>query len=268
VSSTAASPLAALILLQLAGCGETMGDFGRPEPSVLHDSILPAIGGTIADQNRGELVSDFNHTDREQAVRDRAWYLVQPPHLHDWFGDTLVEFQRTRILPELDSKFNTKAYYELLRRDNFISSETRWQRLINDMNTDAQLIGPFWQVMRSVNADDAQRVRSIDHRADLTPAELHNAYARIDENARLADWVWRSMRFRLKSYRLCIDRMLVETPTDRQWEVNLAYDRLQTAIALAEQNTAELHLSGDQVAVVKRSRYTSPNEINQPVPQK
>ncbi len=264
----ASIPLAALAFLQLTGCGQTMGDFGRPEPSVLHDSILPSLGNMVADQGRGELVSDFNKTDREQTTRDRAWALVQPPHLHDWFGDTLVEAQRTRVLPEMDSKFNAKAYYELLRRDNFISSETRWQRLINDMNTDAQLVGPFWRDLRAVNADDAQRVRSMDHRADLTPAELHNAYARIDENARLADWVWRSLRFRLKSYRICIDRMLVETPTDRQWDVNKAYDDLQTAIALAEQNTSDFHFNPDQIASLKRSRYTSPNQIHEVVPQK
>ena len=252
----------------LTGCGETMGDFGRPEPSVLHDSLLPALGKVVADQGRGELVSDFNQTDREKTLRDQAWLLVQPPHLHDWFGDTLVEFQRTRLLPELDSKFNARAYYELLRRDAFISSETRWHRLVSDMNTDAQLVGPFWQQLRGVNADDAARVSALDHRGDLTPAELHNAYARIDENARLADWVWRSMRFRLKSYRLCIDRMLVETPTDQQWAVNQAYDRLQTAIALAEQNTSELHVNPALLASAKPSRYTSPNQIHDVVPIK
>jgi hypothetical protein len=264
MSSRASVLIFAPALLGLAACGQTMGDFGRPEPSVLHDSLLPALGGAIADQGRGELVSDFNETDREKTMRDRAWTLVQPPHLNDWFGNTLVEFQRTRILPELDTKYNVKAYYELLRRDPYISSETRWHRLVDDMTKDAQLIAPFWQELRRVNADDQQRVRSLDHRADLTPAELHNAYARIDENARLADWVWRSMRFRLKSYRLCIDRMLVETPTDQQWAVNQAYDRLQTAIALAEQNTSDFRLGGETVAVVKHSRYLSPYEIDHP----
>jgi hypothetical protein len=170
---------------------------------------------------------------------------------------------KASALPELDSKYDALAYYQLLRRDPYISSETRWQRLIDDMTKDADLIGPFWEQLRKVNADDAQRVRSMDHRTDLTPGELHNAYARIDENARLADWVWRSMRFRLKSYRICIDRMLVETPTERQWQVNKTYDALQTAIALAETGSAEGR-GGFEVAVVKHSRYLSPYEIDHP----
>ncbi len=257
-------PVAFICLVPLAACGENTGDFGRVEPSAWHDSVLPAIGGVIADRGRGELVSDFNQTDREKTMRDRAWQLVQPPHVNDWFGDTLVEFQRTRILPELDSKFNPLAYYELLRRDPFVSSETRWHRLINDMNDDARLIGPFWRELRAVNADDAERIRNLDHRANLTPAELHNAYARVDENARLADWVWRSMRFRLKSYRICIDRMLVETPTDRQWEVNQAYDHLQTEIVLAEQNTAGFRSLPGQDTGLKPSRYTRASEIDHP----
>jgi hypothetical protein len=258
-----AASLAVIAVLPLAGCGRPTGDFGRAEPSVLHDQILPSLGSVVADQGRGELVSDFNETDREKTLRDRAWTLVEPPHLHDWFGETLVEGQRTRILPELDSKYDALAYYQLLRRDPYISSETRWQRLIDDMTKDADLIGPFWEQLRKVNADDAQRVRSMDHRTDLTPGELHNAYARIDENARLADWVWRSMRFRLKSYRICIDRMLVETPTERQWQVNKTYDALQTAIALAETGSAEGR-GGFEVAVVKHSRYLSPYEIDHP----
>ena len=258
-----------LTLLGLAACGQQTGDFGRAQPDVLHQSLLPAAGNLIADRQRGELVSDFNQTDEERKLRDLGWGLVQPPHLKDWFGAALVELQRTRVLPEMDSRWNTKAYYELLRRDAYDSSETRWQRLIADMRTDAELVGPFWQQARQVKADDAARMRALDGRPDVTAGELHNATARVEENARLTDWVWRSLRFRLKSYRICIEKMQVETPTRRLWEVNQTWDALQSAIALAEQDTRVLRFAnGQTVGGDRPSRYRSPNEIHEVVPQK
>ncbi|MDR3494904.1 MAG: hypothetical protein P4L82_09890 [Ancalomicrobiaceae bacterium] len=250
--------------LAATACGRPTGDFGRAEPSLLHDSWLPFVGDQFAGA-RGELVSDFNRTDNEQTLRDRAWALVEPPHLHDWFGEMLVEGQRTRVLPEIDQKFNIKAYYELLRRDPFKSSETRWQRLLFDMRTDAQLIGPFWREVRRVKADDAARLHSVDGRKDLTPAELYNATARIEENARLVDWVWRAMRFRLKSYRLCIDRMLIETPTERTMEINVAWDSLQSTIAMAEQDTHDLRFPASAAASPRPSRFAAQPTANEPV---
>lgn len=256
------------LLLAVPACSQSTGDFGRPEPSATHDIFLPKAGDYIAENVRGELVSAYDRTDREVELRRRAWALVQPPNQHDWFGNTLVEFQRTRILPEIDAKYDARAYYEIIRRQEFVSSETRWQRIIDDIRTDAELIGPFWGTLRDVNADDAARVHAMDHRRDLTPGELHDAYARIDENARLADWVWRAMRFRLKSYRICIDRLLVETPTRRQWEVNEAFDRLQAAIAAAEAGSAGLRLALVETGTAKPSRYTLSKEIHDVVPQK
>jgi hypothetical protein len=260
-------PLLALAV-PLAACDRPTGDFGRAEPGILHDEWMPALGNTIADRGRGELVSDYNKTDHEKTLRDRAWSLVSPPNLNDWVGRTLVEYQRTRILPEMDGRFDDKAYYAILRSERYTSSETRWQRVIDDMRTDAQLVGPFWKEVRKVRADDDARMHTVDGRPDLTPGELHDAYARVEENARLTDWVWRAMRFRLKSYRICIDRMLIETPTERQWEINRTWGDLQTAIALAEQNTHELRFARVADAGPRPSRYTSPNEINEPVPQK
>lgn len=252
----------------LAACSQDVGDFGRPQPSILHDQLMPKAGNYAAENMRGELVSAYDFTDNEVEMRKRAWALVQPPNQHDWFGNSLVELQRTRILPEIDTKYDARAYYQIIRRQNFASSETRWQRIIDDMRIDADLIGPFWGTLRQVNADDAERVHALDRRRDLTPGELHDAYARIDENARLADWVWRAMRFRLKSYRIAIDRLQVETPTRRLWEVNAAFDKLQTAIAQAEAGSAGLRLALVENGPAKPSRYTMQKEVHEVVPQK
>lgn len=256
----------AAIGLALAGCGRSTGDFGRAEPNVLDDSWMPAVGDVVARHGRGELVSDFNRTDREGTLRDRAWSIVRAPHAADWLGESLIEGQRTRVLPELDARFDPAGYYAFLRRDRFDSSEARWSRLLVDMRADTQLVGPFWAEARSVREDDRVRLSAADGRRDLGPVELRDAYARIDENARVVDWVWRAMRFRLTAYRMAIDRMMVETPTDRLWEVDRVWDGLKAAIVAAENDfpAAERRRAGDAT----RSRYGLGAGIADKVPQK
>lgn len=251
----------------LAGCGRPTGDFGRAEPSVINDTLMPFAGGAIAKYGREEQVSGFNHTDREEAMRDTAWSLIMPPHVGDWITESVVELQRTRILPTMDSRFDPRAYYAFLRREQFRSSDTRWSRVISDMRTDAQLIGPFWQASRAVREDDRSRLQALDARRDLAPSELSDAYARIDENARVVDWVWRSMRLRLSAYHGAIDRLAVETPSDKRVDAMAALKDLQDAIAAAEKEGG-LMAASRPVARGRSSRYLDPNSVNQPVPQK
>ena len=259
--------LCALALpLVLAACGRETGDFGRAAHTPWNDQLRPGAGDFIARHGRGELVSDFNRTDREGTLRDRAWSLVSPPHAADWFGQTLVEAQRTRILPEIDSRFDPAGYYAYLRKDAFVSSEARWNRLVMDMRADTALVSPFWAEARRVREDDRLRLSASDGRNDLKPEELRDAYARIDENARVVDWVWRAMRFRLKAYRMAIDRMMVETPTDRLYEVNNTWNTLRAAIDAAEADfpAASRRTAGSD----RRSRYGLGDGIKEVVPQK
>lgn len=251
----------------LAGCGRETGDFGRAKRNSWNDGVLPFVGDKLAAHGRGELVSDFNRTDNEGTLRDRAWGLVRAPHAEDWFGNMLIEGQRTRILPEIDSRFDPAGYYARLRRDPYRSSETRWARLILDMHTDAELVGPFWRDARRVRDDDALRLRAADGRADLAAHELKDAYARIDENARVVDWAWRMMRFRLSAYRMAIDRMQVETPSERIWEANQAWSALKAAIDIAEADFPAGTRRGTP-SNGRRSRYGDAASIHIPVPQK
>lgn len=243
-------------LLALSACARPTGDFGRADPSFTHDRALPAVGGFVARHGREDLVSDFGQTDREGTLRDRAWAIVMPPHARDWLGAILVEGQRTRILPEIDAHYDVGAYHRLLRRDEFRSSEARWSRLVEDMRKDAALAGPFWGEARAVRRDDEARVRAMDGRTDLGPYELRAIYARIDENARVVDWVWRAMRFRLAAYRAAIDRLAVETPTDRLDVVNGAWFALRTAIAAAERGPQPVAIA--PVPLPQPSRYGIP----------
>ncbi|MBL8575535.1 MAG: hypothetical protein JNM13_17795 [Hyphomicrobiaceae bacterium] len=256
------TPLMALIGA-LGGCGRPTGDFGRAEPSVIHDRVMPAAGGAIAKWGRDELVSGFNHTDDEGVLYDRAWGFVRPPHHADWLNASLIEGQRTRILPELDSKLSVAAYYENLRLDPYRSSEARYTRMIRDMQADTALVGPFWRQAAAVRDADDERLRAWERRSEQRPKEMQNAIARVEENARVVDWVWRSLRFRLRAYKHAIERIQVETPSTRLYDLNLAYNDLVAAIAEAELGTKRT--SPGPWAQTKPGRYIKSEEK---VPQK
>lgn len=255
-----------ILALALAGCARETGDFGRAQPNTLDDRIKPTVGDFIAGHMRDELVSDFNRTDEENVLRDRAWAIVEPPHVADWYGRILADGQRTRILLEVDSTLDPSSYYGYLRRDPFRSSEARWNRLFADLRADAELVGPFWDEARRVREGDRLRLSALDGRRDVSAEELRAATARVDENARVVDWVWRSLRFRLSAYRMAIDRMEVETPSDRLYEANLAWNALRQAIDAAEADfpAAERRQAGPPM----RSRYSTGAGIREVVPQK
>jgi hypothetical protein len=259
------SSLLALLMMAsaLGGCRQT-GDFGRAEPNVINDSLLPTLGSAVAEYGREEQVSHFNQTDREKLLRDRAWALVMPAHVGDWIAETAIELQRTRILPAMDSRFDPRAYYAFLRNERFRSSETRWQRLITDMTTDRMLVGPFWDVARAQAEDDRVRLQALDARHQGTAVELKNAYARIDENARVVDWTWRSLRLRVAAYRNAIERMAVETPSRLRIDAELALRDLEQAIAAAETGGMTPRMAQG----TRPGRVLKPHVPDEPVPQK
>jgi hypothetical protein len=251
-----------VVAIALTGCARPTGDFGRAEDSVIHDSVLPFAGDHMA-RWRGEEVSRFNRTDTEATLRDRAWQLVRPPHVDDWYGHVLVEGQRTRVLPELEGLLSIRAYYEYLRSTRFTSSEARYAQLIEDINADAALVGPFWHEARAVRRADRLRFEAADRRADLSPLELRNATARVEENARVVDWTWRMLRFRLDAYRHAIDRIQVETPSDRAFEAGEAWVRLSKAIATAELETGFAQ-GGPLIGPARPGRaHLSPEKVDQ-----
>ncbi len=219
--------LALILALGLAACGRPTGDFGRARPSALHDDLLPAAGAAIA-RRYGEPVSAFNLTDDERELRDRAWTFVRPPHAGDWWMATEVEGQRTRVSPVADPGFDPARYYDHLRSDPFRSSEARWSRVMEDITADALLVPPFCDVAARVRRADVERLAAARRVASPEPWVIE-AEERVFENNEVMSWAWRAREYRLASYRIAIDRLQVETPSDRLFEANRAFAALAGA---------------------------------------
>ena len=257
--------VAAALAVAVTGCARPKGDFGRAVRSTIHDDLMPSMGASSA-RERGEPVSKFNLTNDERVLRDRSWAIVSPPHSRDWHGAEKAELQRTRIYGEVDRTLDPGNYYELLRTDKYRSSDARYDRVINDINSDIALVEPFHVVLRRVLAADAERLRVV--RASLTaiPEDRKNAFARVDENKKLQNWVCRSLMFRLSAYRHAIDRLEIETPSDRLFDANRAWRHLAAAIKAAQDASAAspVRLSAEP----RKSRIASGWGMDDTVPQK
>ncbi|ODN72415.1 hypothetical protein [Methylobrevis pamukkalensis] len=205
----------------LAACARPEGDFGRADPSWMHDELMPAAGRLNA-AKRGEPVSSFNRTDTERLLADQAWALISPPAADAWWTKVLVEGQRIRILPPVDARFDPASYYIWLQETPFRSSEARWSKVIADLYSDADLVPPFCETVLKVRRADGERIAAIGRQLTGEEVWIRNAGARVAENEALIAWVGRALIYRLKSYRNAIDRLEIETPSNQLFAANRA----------------------------------------------
>jgi hypothetical protein len=277
----------ALAMIAVAGCGRPTGDFGRAEPSVLHDTLLPVAGGLVASFGRKEPVSGFPLTDDEIELRDRAWAFVRAPHVRDWWLDTLVEGERTRILPVLKGgdamspsvaamfpeitlpllapAYDRSRYHHYLLTDGRASTETLWSRVIDDAGADTALIPPFCQVAARVRRADVERLGAL-RRQGLVEAGLHEgAEARVWENEETISWVWQALGYRAASYRYAIDHFEIEAPSEQLLAANQAYDTLVLSRCVG---APAFRAAGPRVPARHSRLMEAPDPFDGPVPQK
>lgn len=206
-----AASAAVLLLAALGACARPVGDFGRAEPSVLHDQIMPAMGRAGA-RASGEPVSNFNLTDQEREMHDRVWRFLVAPHSRDWFYDTAVELQRTRISGETDLRFSPDRYYLHLRSTTYASSRVRYQTVASDIMADIATIPSTFVAICNVIEVDRQRAIAVSNVRLGAPEGTLEVGSRTWENDQRINWFVRALGYRFDSYSTALDRLLVETP--------------------------------------------------------
>jgi hypothetical protein len=226
---TRALAVSAALAGLLAGCART-GDFGRPEPNLVNDALLPAAGAALA-YVRDEPVSSFRLTDDEREMRDLAWGVVTPPLARQRRDRLLAELRRTRILPAERARLDTTSYVRALLSERYRSSGARYARLEEDVWADARRVEPFFAAAARVAEGDRVRERALSRVPAVTPAEQADALARIEENGLMIAWTRESFDERLASYRYALDRLILATPDPAAVEVAAAIDALAATLA-------------------------------------
>lgn len=222
------------LLLAVAACGpRPIGDFGRAQPSVLHDEILPSIGGTRAEL-AGEPVSQFNQTDQERAMHDRVWRFLIAPHARDWFYDVSVELQRTRLSGRRDHRFTPDRYSRWLRGTAFASSRVRYRAVADHVIADIDTLPATFAAICAVIEIDRQRGVAARGIATPGPGALENARARKAENDERIDWFVRAVTYRYESYGYALDQLLIETPHEEAIQVDGLLGDLRAYVEMAQ----------------------------------
>jgi len=209
-----------MLAVLAAGCAaRPVGDFGRAQPSVLHDTVMPRIGRQMA-ANRKEPVSNLNQTDQEREMHDRTWRFLIAAHGRDWTFDTSVELQRTRIGRAQDFRFTTDRYYHWLRTTHYRSSTTRYSTVGRHILADLDTLPTTFRAICAVEEIDRQRRIALAELGGIEQSVADNVAARRIENQWHIDWFVRALNYRYQSYSYALDHLLVETPHEQSMGVD------------------------------------------------
>jgi hypothetical protein len=205
------------------------GDFGRPKPS-LFDNLIPRQfwKGPVTGQ------SSFPITDLEEQLRDRSYALIRPNEPRGKWNIYIASFQLAHLLPPTPIYEDHTEYARMLLLTPSRSEASFYYRLMEDMDADGQLIGPFVAVACAVADLDIKRERSLVYVSELSDAETANAFGRIRENRMVTAWVQRALHWRLASYRHALERLVIATPSGLAVEAERTLNRFKAAVLQAD----------------------------------
>jgi hypothetical protein len=221
--------VAGIALLALPGC-DSIGDFGRLQPEIVSDDIHAWIGWDAA-AHAGAPISTYHLTEDEQALRDLAFALIEPPYDRIRWDAVVYEYGTKRGFRPALWSLDPTVYYAHLQGAGYRSSTGRYNKLIDDIRNDTVRVGPFFDLAQRVLDLDRRRELSLQHLPELSPAERLKAQARIGENNLTIAWVERSLAHRCASYRFGLERLVVAEPERVAADADVALTQLQQQIA-------------------------------------
>lgn len=219
-----------LLCVPILGCINT--DFGRVRPSLRTDDMHSWMGPAITERY-GEPASQFRLTDEERSLRDLAYPLIEPPYERQRWYSVLNEYGITRIFQRDWWLYDETAYTTAMFGNPARSTETYYNRLIEDIRNDIVRIGPFAANARYISDMDLKREKSLRYVSNLSPSESGNTLARIAENSLIARWVNQSLMQRVTSYQFALERLVISAPSPMAAEAERQLQLMRIAIAEA-----------------------------------
>jgi len=246
--------------LVVACAARPVGDFGRAQPGVLHDNVLPAVGTFMAKQR--EPVSNFNQTDQEREMHDRTWRFLVAAQAKDWMFDTEAEMQRTRISRPKDFTFKTDRYYAWLKREYYQSSRVRYATLGRHILADLDTLPTTFASICAVLEVDRNRAVALQSLSNLDPNAAADVEARKYENTLHIEWFVRAVNYRYDSYSYALDNLLVETPHEQ----SIAVDRSLQQLKLWADRASRYDFCSGPIAGYGHGTVTIPSRFQTMVP--
>lgn len=219
----AALALLALVALPTESQAQKLGDFGRVEPGVMNDTVLPALD-TIGRALRGEPGSRLLKTDEEGEMHDRVWRFLVAPHARDWAFEHGWEIRPASTAERTPRRVG--RYYKWLRESGYASSHVRYNTVGEHIYWDLGTLPGVFRIICVVEDIDRQRAVAADGLPEIEPRYHSDVNARHSENAAYVDRFVLALAYRYESYAYALDHLLVETPHREAVEVDARLNEL------------------------------------------
>jgi hypothetical protein len=193
----------------LGGC--STGDFVRTRDDVFNDD-MHRWEGAEATGSIGRPASEFQLTDSERTLRDRAFFYIEPPHSRPFWNGVFGDYKPIPSPWRQPPHFDPTVYGRRLFDEPHRSDASRYAQLIDDVRNDIVQLEPFSAIAFRVADYDQKRYASIRYIPDLSPRELGDAMARMNENALIVQWVAQCVQQRIASYRWALGRLVIHAP--------------------------------------------------------
>ena len=215
--------------LMLGGCSG--GDFGRTREDFRNDDMHRWMGAE-ATGSIGLKPSQFQLTDGERQLRDRAYPLIEPPHSRPAWKAVFGDYQVIASPWRQKVVFDRTAYGRALIDEPHRTHSSRYAQLIDDVNEDTTRFELFYSTAVQVLDLDRKRNATMAHMSELSPRERADAVARMQENALIVQWVQQCLERRVSSYRWALERLVLQAPDGMAADA----DRLIGALAAQTAN--------------------------------
>jgi hypothetical protein len=228
-NAAAARSLAAatlVLLTLLAGSpalGQQLGDFGRLEPGVVNDELIPLVDKNRRGMN-GKPLDGFNLTDEEVEMRDRVWRFLVAPHAKDWAWPYSAEIRQAKAGGLTEKQVG--KYYRWLTSQRYASSRVRFNTITDHVRADIGTLPATFRSVCAVLEVDRQRAVSVAEIDYLEPEMAARQRKRDRENGAFIERFVLALGFRYDSYQYALDHFLVETPHREAVAVDTALSEL------------------------------------------
>ena len=203
------TPLFVLPLVFGLGC--VGDDFGRTRQAFYHQDMHQWVGAeaTVA---LGGYPSNFPLTDDERALRDMAYYFIEPPHSRPAWKGVFGDYDRIHAPWSHKVLFDRTSYGRKMIDEPHRSQASSYQGLMEDVRNDLTMLDQFIPLAVKLNDLDIKRNKALGYIGDLSPREYADAQARMRENVLVVQWAQQCVEQRVSSYRWALERLVIMAP--------------------------------------------------------
>lgn len=204
---------------------QQLGDFGRLEPGVVNDDLLPLFDPNRKGTN-GKPLNGMNVTDEEIEMRDRIWRFLAAPQVKDWAWPYTAEIRPAKAGGGTVKQIG--KYYRWVSEQRYDSSHARYNLMSEHAGWDVGTLPGVFESICTVIEIDNQRGIAVAEINGLEPALLAKVDKRDKDNGKFILRFIAALNFRYDSYQYALDHFLAETPGREAVDV----DAVLTSLAI------------------------------------